>query len=43
MNTDTGCKIWSVGRDRRDDGGLAPAERDKKKPDDYDEVFELKR
>jgi hypothetical protein len=41
--TAAGCRVWSVGKNRQDDGGLSRAERDMKKPDVYDEVFELKR
>ncbi|GEM_PF-1584968 len=41
--TAAGCKVWSVGKNRRDDGGLSRADRDPNKREVYDEVFELRR
>ena len=43
--TDKGCKVYSVGDNRKDDGGLSSADRDTKAPDpyNYDYIFELKR
>lgn len=42
--TDRGCKVYSVGDNRKDDGGTRNYDPDKKKYNtDYDWVFELKR
>jgi hypothetical protein len=42
--TEQGCKVYSVGDNRKDDGGRSWSDRDPQKPDDYDDfIFELKR